>query len=61
MWERLAEFVYKVVHDRLFEVDARNIFDIKFRTTSSFSQFLISEERTYIQPRTIVFKVSYKL
>ncbi len=44
-----------------FEVSANNIFDIGFRQRSSFSSILVSDERTFILPRIIMFKISYKL
>ena len=44
-----------------FELEAQNIFDIRFRASNSFSQFLITDQRTFIQPRTLIFKVTYKL
>ncbi|RXG22736.1 TonB-dependent receptor [Leeuwenhoekiella aequorea] len=44
-----------------FEIEGQNIFDIRYRASNSFSQFLITDQRTYIQPRTLILKVSYKL
>jgi len=44
-----------------FEVKATNVFDIDLRNQNSISQFLISDTRTFIQPRIVLFKVSYKL
>ncbi|MBA81124.1 MULTISPECIES: TonB-dependent receptor [unclassified Leeuwenhoekiella] len=44
-----------------FELEAQNIFDIPFKAGNSFSQFLITDQRTFIQPRTLLFKVTYKL
>ena len=44
-----------------FEVSANNILNNKFRRNSSFTDFLISDNRTFILPRIVMFKVSYKL
>jgi hypothetical protein len=44
-----------------FEINATNLFDIKFRQNNSFTDFLISDSRTFIMPRIIMFKVAYKL
>jgi hypothetical protein len=44
-----------------FEISANNIFDIAFKQRNSFSSFLVSDEKTFILPRIIMFKVSYKL
>jgi hypothetical protein len=44
-----------------FEVEVSNIFDTKFKQQSSFSDFLITDQRTFILPRMVMLKVSYKL
>ncbi|MEM6540119.1 MAG: carboxypeptidase regulatory-like domain-containing protein, partial [Bacteroidota bacterium] len=44
-----------------FEVLATNLFDIRFRRSNSFSDFLISDQTTFIIPRIIMFKIAYKL
>ncbi len=44
-----------------FEVNATNIFDVKFKQQNSFNAFVISDSRTYVLPRIVMFKVSYKL
>lgn len=44
-----------------FEVSANNIFDIGFKQRNSFSSILVSDEKTFILPRIIMFKLSYKL
>lgn len=44
-----------------FEVSATNLFDVKFKQQNSFSSFLISDSKTFILPRIIMFKLSYKL
>jgi hypothetical protein len=44
-----------------FEVNATNLFDIRFKQQNSFNAFLISDSKTFILPRMIMFKLSYKL
>ena len=44
-----------------FEVSASNMFDVKFRQTNNFSDFLIQDSKTFVLPRIIMFKVIYKL
>lgn len=44
-----------------FELEATNLFDIKFRQNNSFTDFLISTQSTFLMPRIVMFKVSYKL
>ena len=44
-----------------FEISVSNLFDTKFKQSNSFSNFLISDSKTFILPRIMMFKVSYKL
>ena len=44
-----------------FEVEAQNIFDVTFKNRNSFSSYIISDTRTYILPRVIMFSVGYNL
>lgn len=44
-----------------FEISLKNAFDVKTKNQNSFNQFLISDNAIFIQPRTIAFKLSYKL
>jgi len=44
-----------------FEIEIKNAFDVGFINNNSFSQFIINDSKTFIQPRTVVFKISYKL
>lgn len=44
-----------------FEVSASNMFDVKFRQTNNFNNFLIQDSKTFVLPRIIMFKVIYKL
>ena len=42
-----------------FTIDVDNIFDTRFKNENSFNQFLISDTRTFIQERTVLFKIAY--
>ncbi|MCB0461678.1 MAG: carboxypeptidase-like regulatory domain-containing protein [Flavobacteriaceae bacterium] len=44
-----------------FELAVSNLFDVSFKQQNSFSSFLISDSKTFILPRIIMFKLSYKL
>ena len=44
-----------------FEINATNLFDIGFKQNNSFNAFVISDSRTFILPRIVMFKLSYKL
>ncbi|WP_218841501.1 TonB-dependent receptor [Winogradskyella undariae] len=44
-----------------FEINATNLFDTRFKQQNSFNAFVISDSRTFILPRILMFKVSYKL
>ncbi|MGB1232413.1 MAG: TonB-dependent receptor [Winogradskyella sp.] len=44
-----------------FEVNATNLFNVRFKQQNAFNSFVISDEKTYILPRIIMFKLSYKL
>lgn len=44
-----------------FELRAENLFDLKYKHTHSMSQFMVYDQWIYIQPRTVLFIISYKL
>ena len=44
-----------------FEINATNIFNTNFKQQNSFNSFLISDTKTFILPRIIMFKIAYKL
>lgn len=44
-----------------FEISATNIFDVKFKQNNTFSNILVSDEKTFIMPRIIQFKIIYNL
>ncbi len=44
-----------------FEISTSNVFNTQIKRQNSFSDFLISDETTFIIPRIILLKVSYKL
>jgi hypothetical protein len=44
-----------------FEINASNLFDVGFKQQNSFNSFVISDSKTFILPRIIMFKLAYKL
>lgn len=44
-----------------FEIDVNNIFDVRYKNKNTFNQFLVMDTNIFIQPRIILFKLSYKL
>jgi hypothetical protein len=44
-----------------FELSVNNLLDNKLKNDYSFSDYLISERKTYVLPRVFMFSVSYKL
>ncbi|MBU2928094.1 carboxypeptidase-like regulatory domain-containing protein [Winogradskyella psychrotolerans] len=44
-----------------FEINATNLFDTEFKQQNSFNAFVITDSKTFILPRIVMFKVSYKL
>ncbi len=44
-----------------FELGVQNLFDVRFQQENSVSNFLASDRSIFIQPRTIVLSVIYKL
>jgi len=44
-----------------FELKASNLFNTQFNRQSSFSDFLISDQSTFIMPRIIMFTIGYKI
>lgn len=43
-----------------FEIDLNNVFDVRFKNENTFNQFFVSDTNLFIQPRTILFILSYK-
>jgi hypothetical protein len=44
-----------------FELNATNLLNTTFQQQNSFSDFIISDQKTFILPRIIILKISYKL
>jgi len=44
-----------------FELSASNLFNIDFRNENFFNEFQISDTRTFIQPRILLFKIGFKI
>lgn len=44
-----------------FELKVNNIFDLEYRKNNSFSDLIINDRKTYLFPRTILFKTTFKI
>lgn len=44
-----------------FELSVENIFDVRYRVENSLTEFMILDRNIYVQPRTLLFKIAYKL
>lgn len=44
-----------------FKLSVENLFDVRYKNENSFNQFLVSDRNIFIQPRTVLFKIAYKL
>jgi len=44
-----------------FKIDAQNLFNIKYKKQNSFSSYIISDSKTYILPRIVMFSIGYNL
>ena len=44
-----------------FKIDAQNLFNVKYKQQNSFSSYIISDTKTYILPRIIMFTIGYNL
>ncbi len=44
-----------------FEIDVKNVFDVHYKNSNTFNEFLITDQRIYLQPRIILLTVGYKL
>lgn len=44
-----------------FELICNNIFDVRSKNSYTFSDYIISQQSTYILPKVIMFSISYKL
>ena len=44
-----------------FKIEAQNVFDVQFKNQNSFSSYIISDSRTFILPRIVLFSIGYNL
>ncbi|SNR82841.1 carboxypeptidase-like regulatory domain-containing protein [Lutibacter flavus] len=44
-----------------FKIDAQNLFNVNYKQQNSFSSYIISDTKTYILPRIIMFSIGYNL
>ncbi len=45
----------------LFKLTTQNLFDTTFKQSNSFSDYLVSDSKTYVMPRVVLFSIGYKL
>ena len=45
----------------MFKLTTQNLFDTTFKQSNSFSDYLITDSKTYIMPRVVLFSIGYKL
>jgi predicted adenine nucleotide alpha hydrolase (AANH) superfamily ATPase len=45
----------------LFKISAQNLFDAQFKQSNSFSNYIISDTKTFILPRIVLFSIGYNL
>jgi len=44
-----------------FKINAQNLFNVQFKQQNSFSSYIITDSKTYILPRIVMFSVGYNL
>ncbi len=44
-----------------FKIDAQNLFNVNYKQQNSFSSYIISDTKTYILPRIVMFSIGYNL
>jgi len=44
-----------------YKIITQNIFNTKFRQSNNFTDYLISDTKTYLLPRMFVFSIRYNL
>jgi hypothetical protein len=44
-----------------FKIKSQNLFNVQFKQQNSFSSYIISDSKTYIQPRIVMFSIAYNL
>ena len=45
----------------MFKLTTQNLFDTAFQKSNSFSDYLITDTKTYVIPRVLLFSIGYKL
>ncbi len=45
----------------MFKFTSQNLFNTTFKQSNSFSDYLVSDSKTYVLPRVVMFSVGYKL
>ncbi len=44
-----------------FKIEARNLFDTRFKNQNTFTSYVIADSKTYILPRILLFSIGYNL
>lgn len=44
-----------------FTIDVNNVFDVQYKNENSINQFMVTDKNIYLQTRTLLVKLSYKL
>lgn len=44
-----------------FEIDINNVFDVRYKRNNTVDDFVLTDRRIFIQPRTALLKISYKI
>ena len=44
-----------------YKISAQNLFNAQFKQSNGFSDYLISDTKTFILPRIIMFSIGYNL
>jgi hypothetical protein len=45
----------------MFKLSAQNLFDAQFKQSNSFSNYIISDTKTFILPTIVLFSIGYNL
>lgn len=44
-----------------FKLDAKNLFNVKYKRSNSFTSYIITDTKTYVLPRMVMFTIGYNL
>jgi len=61
---QVANFILSYKNDDSawsYKITGNNLFDTKLKQSNSFSSYLISDQKTYVLPRVVMFSIGYNL